>query len=97
MFSRDCILVVSAGSDQSKQCGVKTAKNNYNVYFFAFGPDVTSCRHSCCATAVWPGHTVSAPQQKTDVRLHVLSFYTRAVGQGARGEKHMPTVIGLFC
>ncbi len=42
--------------------------------------DVTSRRHSCCTTAVRPGHTVSAPQRKTDVRLHALSFYTRHRG-----------------
>ncbi len=52
-----------------------------------------SRRHSCCTTAVWPGHTVSAPQQKTDVRLHALSFYIRVAGRGARGETCPPTVI----
>ncbi len=59
--------------------------------------DVTSRRHSCCTTAVRPGHTVSAPQRKTDVRLHALSFYTRTAGRSARGETCTPTVIGLFC
>ncbi len=39
----------------------------------------------------------SAPKQKADVRLHTLSFYTRAAGRGARGETRTPTVIGLFC
>ncbi len=43
--------------------------------------DVTFRRHSCCTNAVWPGHTVSAPQLKTNVRLHTLSFYTRAAGR----------------
>ncbi len=31
--------------------------------------DVTSRHHSCCTTAVRPGHTVSAPPRKTVVRL----------------------------
>ncbi len=53
--------------------------------------DVTSRRHSCCTTAVRPGHTVSAPQRKA------LSFYTRTAGRGARGETRTPTAIGLFC
>ncbi len=48
--------------------------------------EVVSHRHSCCATAVRLGHTVSAPQRKTVVRLHALSFYTRTAGRGARGE-----------
>ncbi len=38
-----------------------------------------------------------APKRKADVRLHALSFYTRAAGRGARGETRTPTVIGLFC
>ncbi len=42
----------------------------------------------------WKG---SAPKRKADVRLHALSFYTRAAGRGARGETRTPTVIGLFC
>ncbi len=58
---------------------------------------VPSRRHSCCTTAVRPGHTVSAPQRKTVVRLHALSLYTRTAGRGARGETRTPTAIGLFC
>ncbi len=56
-----------------------------------------SRRHGCCTITVQPGHTTSAPRRKTDVPLYALSFYTRAVGRGARGETRMPTVIGLFC
>ncbi len=57
----------------------------------------TSRRHSCCTTAVWPGHTVSAPQRKIVVRSHALSYYTRTAGRSARGKTCTPTVIGLFC
>ncbi len=35
--------------------------------------------------------------EKTDVRLHALSFYTRTAGRSARDETRTPTVIGLFC
>ncbi len=39
---------------------------------------VTSRRHSCCTTAVWPGHTFSAPQRKNWCALtHALLLYQR--------------------
>ncbi len=52
----------------------------------------TSRRHSCCTTAVQPGHTISAPQRKLMCVCTCSFFYNRTEGRGARSETRFVSI-----